>query len=63
MIKGESFMRCSSKQIYGTKVIGEGIKIQTTNNNYRPVLKLLDMLPADAISKCYIVHSKEMKKA
>ena len=44
-IKGENFIQCTSERIYGTKVIGEGISIQTTNNNYGLVVWLLKMLP------------------
>ena len=33
-IKGENFIQCTSKRIYGSKVIGEGISILTRNNNY-----------------------------
>ena len=64
MIKGNNkFIGYTSKRIYGSKVIGEGIVVQTTNNNYRPVLKLLKMIPTKEISNCYIVRSKQMKKA
>ena len=48
MIKGEKFIRCSSKKIYKPKKIEAGIKIKTTNNNYKPILNLLDMIPANA---------------
>ena len=44
-------------------MIRKGIVIQTTNNNYGPVLKLLKMIPVKAISNYYVVRSKEMKRA
>ena len=62
-IKGKNFIQRTSKRIYGTKVIGEGISIQTTNNNYGLVVRLFEMLPPNSISQFYIVRSKMMKKA
>ena len=50
MIKGDKFIRCTSKRIYGAKVVGEGIVIQTTNNNYGPVVRLLETILPNAIS-------------
>ena len=44
-------------------MIGEGIVVQMTNINYKPVLKLLHMIPAKAISNYNNVISKEMKRA
>ena len=44
-IKGEDFIQCTPKRIYGTNVVGEGIVIQTTNNNYGLVVRLLKMIP------------------
>ena len=43
-------------------MVGEGIVIQTTNNNYRPVVRLLEMILPNTISQYYIVGSKIMKK-
>ena len=44
-------------------MIEEGISIQTTNNNYGLVVRLLEMLSPNLISQYYVVRSKLMKKA
>ena len=62
-IKGENFIQHTSKQIYRTKGIGEGIAIQTTNNNYGLLVRLFEMLPPNSISQYYVVRSKLVKKA
>ena len=62
-IKGENFIKRTSKRLYRTKAIGEGISIQTTNNNYGLIVRLLEMLPPNLISQYYIVRPKMMKKA
>ena len=61
-IKGENFIQCISKRLYGTKATGEGILIQTTKSNYGIVMRLIEMLPLDSISHYYIVRSNMMKK-
>ena len=61
-IKGEKFIQCTSKRIYGSKVIGEGIAILTTNNNYGLVVRLLKMLSLNLISQYYVVRSKMKRK-
>ena len=43
-------------------MIREGIVIQMSNNNYKPALKLLRMIPATAVSTYYSVISKEMEQ-
>ena len=63
LIKGENFIWCVSKKIYGKKVVGNGIAIQITINNYKPVYKLIKMLPSSAISTYYIIRFKAMKLA
>ena len=62
-IKDKNFIQCTSKRIYGTKAIGEGISIQTTNNNFGLVVQLLKMIPPNSTSQYYIVRSKMMRKA
>ena len=42
---------------------GDGIKIQTTNNYYKPALNLLVMIPSTALSPYYNVISNETKQA
>ena len=63
LIKGNNLIWCVSKKIFGTTVVRETTVIQTTNNNYKTILKLLEMIPATALSKYYSVISKVMKQA
>ena len=62
-IKGEKFISCTSKQLYGKQAIEEGISILTTNNNYGIIMRLIGMLPPNSISHYYQVISKMIKKA
>ena len=62
-IKGENFIHCTSKRLYGTKAIGEGISIQTISNNYGIIMQLIGMLSPNLISNYYTVKSKIIKKA
>ena len=65
LTKGDNFIWCVSKKIFETKVVGDALVFQTTNRNYKPVpvLKLVEMIPATALSKYYNIIPKAMKKA
>ena len=60
-IKGQKFITCTSKKIYGKNAVTEAIVIQTTNNNYGLVLRLLGMIP-DEIGPHYVIRPKTLKK-
>ena len=55
-IKDENLIQCTLKRIYRAKVVGEEIVIQTTNNNCGPVVRLLEMMPLNAIFQYYLVR-------
>ena len=63
LIKEEKFIECILNQFYGAKVTGDGRKIQTTNNYYKPALNLLGIIPSTVLSQYYNVISKETKQA